>query len=106
MKSVEETCPRCHGWVWHRSEPCNCKPAVVSEFNYTQGLLDLIGRRVRALREAKRLSLDELAERACMSKTGLWEIEQGKNEPRAFTVIALAEALETTTDYLLRGEAL
>jgi hypothetical protein len=23
---LPETCPRCKGWVWHRTLPCGCKP--------------------------------------------------------------------------------
>jgi transcriptional regulator with XRE-family HTH domain len=47
------------------------------------------------------MSLDELANRSGMSKTGLWQIEKGKSEPGAQTIVAIARALDLTSDYLL-----
>lgn len=101
---IDEMCPRCHGFVWHRRDPCKCQPVKVDVFNHTQQLLDTIGKRLKACRESKNLSLDQLADRASISKTGLWEIESGRSEPRAFTLIALAQALEVRIDYLLCQE--
>jgi DNA-binding XRE family transcriptional regulator len=102
-KHIEETCPRCHGFVWKRRKPCNCEPFRIVHYNNPQ-MLGVIGERLKAIREGKGLSLDALAKRAQMSKTGLWEIEAGRNEPRAFTLVALSEALEVSVDYLLCRE--
>jgi len=64
-------------------------------------VLAAIGNRIRSLRLSLNLSLDQLAERASLSKTGIWQIETGKSEPQALTLMALAEALETSVDFLL-----
>lgn len=98
--AITETCPRCRGWVWHRTEPCNCRMNGVPSPDHPD-YLKALGKRLRACREEAGLSLDKLAERAGMSKTGLWEIEQGHNEPMARTVYKLAIALAVTTDFLL-----
>lgn len=97
---VAETCHRCHGWIWHRRWPCECK-TVGRPQTSTPDWLRAIGQRLRACRCSRKLTLDELADRCGMSKTGLWEIEAGKHEPMARTLVALSAALEVTTDYLL-----
>lgn len=63
----------------------------------------MLGKRIRAARLAKRLSMDRLAERAGLSKTGLWQIETGKSEPGAWTLHSLLSVLEISADELLRG---
>lgn len=100
-KLPNEICPRCHGWVWHRSEPCNCKLTFVAHPQNEPEYLKLVGQRIRSARCSKGLGLDALAEKAHMSKTGLWQIENGHSEPMARTLVALANALEVTTDFLL-----
>lgn len=100
-QSVPETCPRCRGWVWHRREPCNCKPVSVPSPKDEPRYLELLGKRLKAMRESLALSQDELAARASMSKTGLWQIEAGRSEPGAKTIVCLANALKVTTDFLL-----
>ncbi len=99
---IEETCPRCGGWVWHRDTPCNCKApaATVPEPQF----LELLGKRIRTLREARGWSMDKLAAKIPMSKTGLWQIEKGRSEPMAKTIVALASVLGVTTDHLLLRE--
>lgn len=55
--------------------------------------------RIRELREAKGLSLDELASRAGISKTYLWELEKdtsGSKKPSADVLMRIANALSTT----------
>jgi DNA-binding XRE family transcriptional regulator len=102
MKFVSETCPRCHGFVWHRRDPCKCKPSPVPVSDLD--ILYAIGCRLKACRLAQQLSLDELAARTGLSKTGIWQIECGESEPMARTLIALANELSVTTDYLLMRE--
>lgn len=63
-----------------------------------------LGSRVRTLREQRQLSQQELAEMVGLHKTQLGRVERGTNVPQASTVLALANALRTTTDALLRGE--
>lgn len=84
--------------MWHRTDPCNCKLQSIPPSKVT---LQAIGKRLRATREGERLSLEDLAKRTGMSKTGLWQIEAGRSEPMAMTLIALAVALNVSVDYLL-----
>jgi transcriptional regulator with XRE-family HTH domain len=58
--------------------------------------------RVRDYRYAKGWGPDELASRASISRTALYQIESGKTEqPRAGTLRRIAEALSITTETLL-----
>lgn len=52
-----------------------------------------IGDRIKELRKRSGLSLDELASRAEMSKSGIWEIESGSSDPRLSTLRKIASAL-------------
>ena len=55
--------------------------------------------RIRQLREAKGMSLDELASKAKISKTYLWELEKdeaGQKRPSAEILLRIATALSTT----------
>jgi transcriptional regulator with XRE-family HTH domain len=53
----------------------------------------LMGLRIRTLREAARLSQDELASRAGLSKTTYQNIEWGRANPEWETLAAIAGAL-------------
>jgi DNA-binding XRE family transcriptional regulator len=46
-----------------------------SECRRSGGMSEKIGSRIRALRLEKKLTLDELAEKAGLSKSYLWELE-------------------------------
>src|SRR5437764_6977526 len=64
-----------------------------------------LARRVRDCRYAKGWGPDELANRAAISRTALYQIECGKTEtPRAATLRRIAEALEIPIDTLLVSE--
>src|SRR5271169_5971814 len=55
--------------------------------------------RIRELREYKHMSLEELASKAGISKTYLWELEKdeaGVKKPSADVLLRLATALSTT----------
>lgn len=55
--------------------------------------------RIRDLREGKTLSLDDLASKAKISKTYLWELEKdttGTKKPSADVLLRIANALSTT----------
>jgi transcriptional regulator with XRE-family HTH domain len=55
--------------------------------------------RIRELREAKGFSLEELATKAGVSKTYLWELERdtaGTKKPSADVLLRIASALSTT----------
>ena len=61
-----------------------------------------LAQRVRDCRYAKGWGPDELANRASISRTALYQIESGKTEqPRAGTLRRIAEALSIPTETLL-----
>lgn len=63
-----------------------------------------LAERLRTLREEKQLSLEELATKASISKTYLWELEKdalGVKKPSADVLLRLAKALSTTIGDLL-----
>lgn len=63
-----------------------------------------LAERLRQLREEKEMSLDELATKAGISKTYLWELEKdttGAKKPSADVLLKLAKALSTTIGDLL-----
>src|SRR3954452_14760680 len=63
-----------------------------------------VAQRIRKLREYKELSLDELAAKAKISKTYLWELERdraGTKKPSADVLLRIANALSTTLAELL-----
>jgi transcriptional regulator with XRE-family HTH domain len=64
-----------------------------------------LAQRIRDCRYAKGWGPDELAHRASISRTALYQIESGKTEqPRAGTLRRIAEALSVSTDTLLATE--
>ena len=62
-----------------------------------------LGQRIREARHAARMSLDQLAVITCMSKAGLWQIEQGHSSPGAGTLWRLSRALRISIDYMVSG---
>lgn len=61
-----------------------------------------LAQRIRDSRYAKGWGPDELASRAAISRTALYQIESGKTEqPRAGTLRRIAEALSVSTEALL-----
>jgi len=63
-----------------------------------------IGDRVRRARQRQKLGQRELAKQVGLSSATLNYLEMGHTpNPRVNTIIALAEALGVTTDYLLLG---
>src|SRR3712207_2160448 len=65
---------------------------------------ELIGRNVRAVREAKLFSRTELAERSGVSLAGIDHLERGLSaRPRRRTVERLAKALGVDVEALMEG---
>ena len=60
-----------------------------------------LGRRVRHLRRAAGLTLDDLAERTGMSPSALSLIENGRREPKISALTTIAQALGVTVAHLL-----
>jgi len=65
-----------------------------------------IGAKIKALRDEKGYSLDDLADRAKCSKSYVWELEN-KSPPRpsASKLADIARALEVPMDYFIDDEA-
>lgn len=64
---------------------------------------ETLGERIARLRRAKGWNQRELAERAGTKGTQISKFERGTYSPRLETLAKLAEALESTTDFLLTG---
>lgn len=93
-----ETCPHCGSWVFHRSEPCRCRPS--------QGTLytrEALGERLRYLRESRGWSLEQVAAKVEMSKTYLWELEQGRPEISLRLAWRLALLFGVSLEFLATG---
>jgi transcriptional regulator with XRE-family HTH domain len=68
--------------------------------------IDVLGRRVRQLREAKGMSQQALATAAGLSISVVTKLEGGTMaDPRTSTLVALARGLSCTTDDLLQPPA-
>lgn len=62
-----------------------------------------VGERIRALREQKNYSRQELAEKTGLSAGYLYEIESGRKRFSADVLCKLAEALSASCDYIMFG---
>src|SRR3954447_16363216 len=75
-------------------------------FFYKRGCMMSLAQRVREFRYSKGWGPDELASRAEISRTALYQIESGKTElPRAGTLRRIAVALEVPMEELLGSAA-
>ena len=64
--------------------------------------LQLFGRRVAQMRERRRLSVQELADKVEISYQSLWRIERAQQgNPGLVTAARLAQVLECSLDYLV-----
>lgn len=74
------------------------------EWHPSPFFMSSIAKRIRDLRIHADLSLDELAEKAGVSKTYLWELEndeKGEKKPSADILLRIANALNTTIATLM-----
>ena len=63
-----------------------------------------LGLKIRDLREKKRLTQNQLAEKINMSDNGLSNIEGGKANPHFDTIAAIADALDVSLDYFISDD--
>lgn len=62
----------------------------------------LLGKRIRDERLLLRLTIEQLAERIDKSGNFVGQIERGESKCSIETLVAIANALETTIDFLLK----
>jgi len=65
---------------------------------------DLIGKRIREARHKKKMTQEQLAEKAEITVVYLSELERGVKLPSLTVFVSIAEALHVSTDSLLRDE--
>ena len=63
----------------------------------------MLGPRIAALRKAAGWNQSELASRLQISPSAVGMYEQGRREPSADTLVAMARVLGVSVDYLLTG---
>lgn len=59
---------------------------------------------LKTIREAKGVSVDELAEKTGLTKMKIWNYESGRNQPDPEALCLLADALDVSLDMLVRGK--
>lgn len=62
-----------------------------------------LGRRVRALREARGISQEKLAEKAKVHRTYVGSLERGERNVALINIVRLAHALEVDPSQLVSG---
>lgn len=65
----------------------------------------MLGARIAALRREAGLNQAELAQRLQISPSAVGMYEQGRREPSADTLVAMAQLFGVSVDYLLTGQA-
>lgn len=61
----------------------------------------MIGERIQYLREEKKMTQQELADKLHISKSSLASYEQNARKPSVETIVALAKYFNVTSDYIL-----
>jgi transcriptional regulator with XRE-family HTH domain len=69
----------------------------------TKGIKQAFAKRVEQLRESRGLTQDQLGRRVGVSQTCVWNWENANTFPRGAALKKLAQALQTTADYLEAG---
>jgi transcriptional regulator with XRE-family HTH domain len=65
--------------------------------------LAFLANRIKQLRVAKKISQEDLAAKAGLSRNGMGLIEQGKRWPRLATLLKISDALDMTIQDVLKG---
>lgn len=66
--------------------------------------LEMSGKRIRGLREDKGYTQEKLAEEIGMSQKTIAAIEKGKKGTTIDTLVAMADVLESSLDYIVAGK--
>ena len=77
---------------------------VWAKEKYTYEVVNMLGARIGELRRRAGMSQSELAKRLKVSPSAVGMYEQGRREPSADMLLAIARTLNVTVDYLLSGE--
>ena len=64
----------------------------------------MIGARIAALRRSRGMSQAELAQKLQVSPSAVGMYEQGRREPSAQTLLAIARVFDVSVDYIISGE--
>ena len=64
----------------------------------------MLGARIAALRRGKGMSQAQLAHRLSISPSAIGMYEQGRREPSAQLLVAIAGEFQVSTDFLLTGK--
>ena len=65
--------------------------------------LDTVGQRLKYIRTQMGLTLEALAGRSGLSKSFLWEVEQDRSGISGRRLLQVADALNASVEFLLRG---
>ena len=65
--------------------------------------LDTVGQRINHIRTEMGLTLEALADRSGLSKSFIWEVEQDRSGISGRRLLHVADALNASVEYLLRG---
>ena len=65
--------------------------------------LDTVGQRINHIRNEMGLTLEALADRSGLSKSFIWEVEQDRSGISGRRLLQVADALNASVEYLLRG---
>jgi transcriptional regulator with XRE-family HTH domain len=65
--------------------------------------VEQFGRNLRALREERGWTQEELADKSGLTSVQISRVERGVREVRLTTILRLVDALDTKPDRLLRG---
>lgn len=65
--------------------------------------METVGERIRFVRTQTNLTLEELASRAGVSRSFLWDVEQSRSGISGRRLLQVANALGASLDYLMRG---
>jgi transcriptional regulator with XRE-family HTH domain len=66
--------------------------------------METVGGRIRQVRNQRGLTLDQVAEKAGISKSFLWEVEHDRSDISGDKLLRVANVLSASIDFLLRGE--
>jgi transcriptional regulator with XRE-family HTH domain len=90
----------------------SCRPHISAVFlnfawyivSNNRGGMGMLGARIAALRRKRGLSQTQLAQAVGVSPSAIGMYEQGRREPSAALLVALAQQFDVSTDYLLTGK--